>query len=82
MPGVRDPHPPVKRRVRGTGVTRVAALHYYRDSRPTMAAQPLNRNLSEIHLNKTDNHNRRERSRACLTGCARTLQTETVIDPR
>jgi hypothetical protein len=33
----------------GTGVARVAALHYYRDSRPTMV-QPLHRNLSEIDL--------------------------------
>ena len=33
MPGVRDPHPPVKRRVRGTGVTHVP-------SRPRLRPQP------------------------------------------
>jgi hypothetical protein len=33
MPGVRDPHPPVERRVRGTGVTHVP-------SRPRLHPQP------------------------------------------
>ena len=33
MPGVRDPHPPVKRRVRGSGVTRVP-------SRPPLHPRP------------------------------------------
>jgi hypothetical protein len=61
----------------GKQATRVAALHYYRDSCPAIA-QPLNRNLSKIDLlltlNQIDNHNWRAVPglvQACSTDCGR-----------
>ena len=47
MPEVRDPHPPVKRRVRGTGVTRVPRPHLHPRPGAPVASPPSTRQRGE-----------------------------------